>query len=251
LICPQVWGLLLWQATEIWPTGGWGSLEYSSMRWKPLHHILAQHLYTPVMVAITGPAGSAPRSITGLAVTGSTGFVRNDLPKTMAGVVRVDAVHLNGSSTTSVLSHTFDSLPPSTLQWFDATAATQACPPTSCVLVSSVIDTATKATVATNVQLQAPPHQLELRKDTVVTFKVALVASPDGTVAIAVTTSSATAVAVVLTTSAAGYFSENVFTATPGDRTVRFVPFAVEDMDEVLAQLKSTTRVEHMAQHIV
>ncbi len=24
------WGTITWQAGEIWPTGGWGSLEYST-----------------------------------------------------------------------------------------------------------------------------------------------------------------------------------------------------------------------------
>ena len=40
-------GLLVWQLNEIWPTGGWGSLEYGSRRagqviggrWKPLHYL--------------------------------------------------------------------------------------------------------------------------------------------------------------------------------------------------------------------
>jgi beta-mannosidase len=40
-------GTLVWQLNEIWPTGGWGSLEYGNPRfpgqvlggrWKPLHH---------------------------------------------------------------------------------------------------------------------------------------------------------------------------------------------------------------------
>eukprot|EP01043_Picozoa_sp_COSAG02_P064665 COSAG02_NODE_9523_length_2189_cov_58.741627_1_plen_263_part_00 len=240
----NVWGLLLWQATEIWPTGGWGSLEYGSMRWKPLHHMLAQHLYTPVMVAVLS------RDDPAATVSHSTAFVRNDLPKTLAGLVQVDAVHLNGSMTTSIISYRFDSLVPSSLQQFDASLATQACPPISCVLVSSVINTA-NVTVSTNVQLQAPPHLLELRTDVTVSVKVAPAYSPDGTVAVIVTTSTATAVGVLLTTNASGFFSQNAFTSTPGDQQVSFVPFTGTDKVEVLAQLQSTTRVEHMAQHTV
>jgi hypothetical protein len=43
----NVSGLLVWQLSEIWPTGGWGSLEYGTPgvagqviggRWKLLHH---------------------------------------------------------------------------------------------------------------------------------------------------------------------------------------------------------------------
>jgi hypothetical protein len=56
-------GTLTWQLGEIWPTGGWGSLEYGTVgwldgqviggRWKPLHHVMEQHLYRDV-VAVCG-----------------------------------------------------------------------------------------------------------------------------------------------------------------------------------------------------
>ena len=83
------------------------------------------------------------------------------------------------------------------------------------------------------------------------TEQVAPAYSADGTVAVTVTTSTATAVAVVLTTAAPGYFSQNAFTATPGDLQIRFIPFQRGEGSEaqVLAQLKATTRIEHMAQH--
>ncbi len=56
-------GTLTWQLGEIWPTGGWGSVEYGTVgwldgqvlggRWKPLHHVMEQHLYRDV-VAVCG-----------------------------------------------------------------------------------------------------------------------------------------------------------------------------------------------------
>ena len=119
--------------------------------------MLAQHLYTPVMVVILS-ATSVSYSTSGPAARSAELAIRNDLPRPLAGVVRVDAVHLNGSRTASVLSLPFDSLSPSSLQRFDATAAAQACPPTSCVLASTVIDTSQNA-VATNVQLQVTAPQ--------------------------------------------------------------------------------------------
>jgi hypothetical protein len=44
----NIWGVLLWQFNEVWPTGGWGSIEYgtpvkgqvSGGRWKPLQYML-------------------------------------------------------------------------------------------------------------------------------------------------------------------------------------------------------------------
>ena len=61
-------GLLTWQLNEIWPTGGWGSLEYGPAeghtpgqlrggRWKPLHYFYKRSLMTDVMATcgVTAP----------------------------------------------------------------------------------------------------------------------------------------------------------------------------------------------------
>ena len=45
-----------WQYNEIWPTGGWGSIEYGTPvqgqvvggRWKPLQHFLRRSVYATV-----------------------------------------------------------------------------------------------------------------------------------------------------------------------------------------------------------
>ena len=58
-------GLLVWQLNEIWPTGGWGSLEYGTAapgqvvggRWKPLHYFYRRSLLADVMAAC-GAAGA-------------------------------------------------------------------------------------------------------------------------------------------------------------------------------------------------
>ena len=58
-------GLLVWQLNEIWPTGGWGSLEYGTAapgqvvggRWKPLHYFSRRSLLAAVMAAC-GAAGA-------------------------------------------------------------------------------------------------------------------------------------------------------------------------------------------------
>lgn len=57
----NTWGSLVWQLNEIWPTGGWGSVEYGVAqgwtggqimggRWKPLHHWMARHLYKDLLL---------------------------------------------------------------------------------------------------------------------------------------------------------------------------------------------------------
>jgi beta-mannosidase len=52
----NVFGLIVWQLNEIWPTGGWGSLEYGSDRpgqllggrWKPLHYMYKQSIFADI-----------------------------------------------------------------------------------------------------------------------------------------------------------------------------------------------------------
>ena len=51
-------GLLIWQLNEVWPTGGWGLLEYhydsvasQGGDWKPLMYLLRDMLFQDVMVA--------------------------------------------------------------------------------------------------------------------------------------------------------------------------------------------------------
>ena len=43
-------GHLVWQLNEVWPTGGWGSLEYGG-RWKPHHYWYAKSLFRDVAAA--------------------------------------------------------------------------------------------------------------------------------------------------------------------------------------------------------
>lgn len=60
-------GVIVWQFNEIWPTGGWGSIEYGTVghtkgqvlggRWKPLHHWYKQSIYSDVM-ATCGAGGT-------------------------------------------------------------------------------------------------------------------------------------------------------------------------------------------------
>jgi len=53
-------GALVWQLNEIWPTGGWGSLEYGPFnfdgqvaggRWKILHHFYRDFLFSSIFAA--------------------------------------------------------------------------------------------------------------------------------------------------------------------------------------------------------
>jgi hypothetical protein len=94
---------LTWQLGEIWPTGGWGSLEYGTVgwidgqvlggRWKPLHHVMEQHLYRDV-VAICGADALC--------------FVRNSNPlQSVFGKVRAVLLDLHSQEETEISSAVF------------------------------------------------------------------------------------------------------------------------------------------------
>ena len=53
----NVFGTVFWMFQDIWPTGGWGSVEYGSRvpgqveggRWKPLHYSLRTSTYASIV----------------------------------------------------------------------------------------------------------------------------------------------------------------------------------------------------------
>lgn len=96
----NIWAILMWQLNEIWPTGGWGSIEYGTPvpgqviggRWKPLHHMMAQSAYTDVTAAC-GQAGVTMMDAGDTASGPALCYVRNDLPAPFEGTVIVSALH--------------------------------------------------------------------------------------------------------------------------------------------------------------
>lgn len=82
----NIFGSLIWQLNENWPTGGWGLVEYGSEtnirgqvvggRWKPLMHLLRRVLFQDVMAAC-GKDGKC--------------FIRNDGMEEFKGHVKVES----------------------------------------------------------------------------------------------------------------------------------------------------------------
>ena len=198
---------------------------------------MADHLFTPVSTAVCDDGRA---------------YVRNDGTQPVQGTLKVSAVSLAAGAVTRVVSTPVDlGSGAGELQWTDASAAMRACPNTTCVLVSrfTPVGGGRAAQQAENVQLQVPPFQLAL-PDASVSFKIDGQSMMLGGGAVALTvTSDKVGVMVALTTAASGYFKPNWFLAMPGDTRVQFFPFATADKSTVLAQLKATTRIEHLAQH--
>ena len=110
----NIWGTIFWMFSEIWPTGGWGSIEYGPSpeltsgqveggRWKPLQYMLRSSTYADQLAAcndagdcwVTNDVGipfAGAVSVRLLNVqTGATAFVRKSMPVELAagaGVVK-------------------------------------------------------------------------------------------------------------------------------------------------------------------
>ena len=253
-------GLLTWQLGEIFPTGGWGSLEYAHARaatsgqvlggrWKPMHYFF-EHCYGDVMVAC-GSEGQC--------------YVRNDNP--MNGIearILLDFIHVHTGDSRPVsmaAAHTV-SLPsgPAAISWFCASNGTgtlsRACVPWSqlltaagcaaaasdCILNASVVSTPNGDILASNPSLLAPPAALlpNLRSPQLAAW---LVQPPPHTGPIKVSlTAAAPALFVTLSTLAQGRFSRNAFFAPRGLTQLLFLP--VEGVADQSAILNATLSVQ-------
>lgn len=224
-------GIIVWQYGEIWPTGGWGSVEYSSPRpgqvlggrWKPLQHWYRQYLYADVLVACG---------------TGSC-YVRNDRAmQPFAGNVAVTAVDLvHGNSTTIYNAKQNVSTGPGITNYFSI--PTVGFNQHTTVLESTVTDESGNI-VSTNVNLFLPPVNLTVAAANV-KVTVADAANGDGTVGVTVE-SAANVLWLTLTTQAQGRFSDNAFLLRAGSKTLQFIPFGSAPVD--IATLKNTIREE-------
>lgn len=235
-------GCIVWQYNEIWPTGGWGSIEYGTVghtqgqvlggRWKPLQYFYKRSIYADVM-ATCGAAGKC--------------FVKND----RAGASFNGAVMLASfefATGKSVPLHTETVKLGSgagVTHFFDGGAAVAALNGSTHMLIAAVVDAdANGAQVSRNEIALAPPAAMKLPAATV-NATVADKVAADGSVAITLDASAA-ALYVTLTSQAQGRFSDNAIALTPGRTTVSFIP--VQDIPADVSLLKKTLRVEHLKQ---
>jgi beta-mannosidase len=241
---------------RIWPTGGWGSIEYGTVgftpgqveggRWKPLQYFYKRYIYKDELIAASADARV---------------FIKNDNAfAPLVGTGSLSLLHVATGTRTPVFTYPIN-LPRGGGQstWFCANSTvdvlTTACPPwptilaaagcatdgSDCIALLAIAD-ATGTQVVDNFELLNVPSQYTLPAAQV-TFAIGAPAA-DGTVPITLT-ASATALFVTLTTLAQGRFSDNALLLTPGATTVSFIPWAGFDA----AQLASSLRVEHVASY--
>jgi beta-mannosidase len=239
-------GTLVWQLNEIWPTGGWGSLEYGSEvpgqvvggRWKPTHYWMRKSLFTDILIAcgVQGDLGSSLWC-----------YVKNDSPNPVSGVLSVTAVEFANAATTTTIYSSAASLQPGpgTLEWIKV--ALPANFNHEANLLVGQLTTSTNTVLSYNTILLAPPYQLSGLTNFTVMVSVASKPNPDQTVTITLTKNSpALGLYVTLTTAANGRFSDNSFLMTTNVATVQYIPFSTLD----LPTLTSTIRVEHLGNYV-
>jgi len=233
-------GIIVWQFNEIWPTGGWGSIEYGTVgytkgqvlggRWKPLHYWYKSTIYDDVMAT----CGHTDSNTTGC-------YVNNDAPVPLTGTVEITSINFASGAESTVATKKVN-MPAGVGQTMFFDLGKQVDGTTE--MLHAVVKDSTGKVLNSNFIPMVEPKNMKLPK-AAVSFKVATAANPDGSVDITVTTDKV-AVYVTLTTLAQGRFSDNAFVMTPGAQKIQFLPIK----GFVMSELTSSLRVEHTAAYM-
>lgn len=211
----NVFGLLVWQFNEIWPTGGWGSIEYGNPnfpgqviggRWKPLHYWYKSHLFADV-VAHCGKGGQC--------------YVRNDAPVPFRGSITLQTTSFADASVEVVYQQNISlEAGAGTVKFFEVSALAALDGSTTHVLEAIVLDgTFGKQMSKSVVPFTTPEHMALQRAELSVSARL----GPGGAFIADVTTKTA-AMYVTLTSLAHGNFEDNAFLLRPPGLQVKFLP---------------------------
>jgi beta-mannosidase len=233
------YGALIWQMNEIWPTGGWGCIEYHNGRhqlgrWKPLMFLLRSFLFRDDIVAC-GRAGLC--------------YARNDNRLATDLNITLETWDLLPTSSEALRSTTRSiSLPAGRSQsWF--TISEDFLANAHAVLIT-VISASSSSTVPSNnaeessVYLWTLPKDLPLHPTIRFDIQVEFNAHTDSAVVLDVS-SSHLALYVFLSSGDMGHFSDNAFALRPGTtKRILFQPIAMDEFDR--DSFVSALRVDHL-----
>ncbi|CAK0819957.1 unnamed protein product [Prorocentrum cordatum] len=231
-------GVIVWQYNEIWPTGGWGSIEYGNPkfdgqviggRWKPLHYWYKSSIFQDVM-ATCGQNGVC--------------YVKNDSPFPFTGTLVLNSTHFQtGIVTTLYKVNVVLPAGPGTTKWVQSEAV-QNLDGVGEILQAVVID-GSGTVVSQNTIPFATPEKMILKKAV-----LSVEATKDcGGHYTALVKSDAVAVYVTLTTLAHGIFEDNAFLLLPPGRAVKFMPSALSPHSNETAfeRFQKSLRVEDVS----
>jgi hypothetical protein len=235
-------GAIEWQLNEVWPTGGWGSLEYGAAvspgslrggRWKPMHYWFKNHIFADVMAAC-GFVGRSAR------LTCFVSNARSGAP--FSGTLTLTAVELaTGAASAWAVLPLAAAAGPGAVAWAVPNATLPNASTT--LLVASLLEDGAPMPFDEHVVHLTAPVNLRVKRATV-TATPAGAPNADGSVDVAVV-SDAVALFVTLTAMAPGRFSDNAFLLLPNaTRTIVWTPFVAGDAAADYALLKASLRVE-------
>jgi len=236
-------GTVIWQLNEIWPTGGWGSVEYGTPvpgqviggRWKPLQYWLSAFLYKDIIATCSN--GAQPQCL-----------VKNDNPlSSFSGNFVLSVLRFSDGKQTVVTREAVNlGKGAGETAWFCAITVGGKCGQWEDVLSAGGCSNANECLVLTEIGMQrnfvllAPLSGLKLPSPQI-SYSVE---KNNGTVSV---TSSEVALFVTLTAQAQGRFEFNTFWMGKGE-TVK-VPFIWYGESNV-PLLESTLRLEHVAMYL-
>jgi beta-mannosidase len=264
----NMYGMLIWQLNENFPTGGWGCIEYAKRtqdgsqimggRWKPLMHLLESSLFRDQIVAC-GRKGDC--------------YVRNDGMNTVDAIITFEAWPiLLPEGFENVKTYLYNStMKAGEIKWFELPAE-YISPANQVTLITLKTNVSGSSNLMTSesVFLQTMPKNLTGLHNSV-SIKILSIEGTNRGSALVSLESDRLALYVVLTTRAEGRFYENSFALRPLHKKViytdsqlfvfvlvsyliptslpvqivEFSPF-IEGESVDLDLLKSTIRVEHL-----
>lgn len=267
----NVLGSLLWQLNEIWPTGGWGTLEYAASgaarsatagqllggRWKPAHHWLRQHLFAELF-ATCGLGGvcyartdaARPANVTVLLAAHALGACAADGAEA-APPARTDSLALRLPAGPAV-------------EWFSLPGSLLAGLRPEEHFLTVAVAAAGRAALSEHALLLVPPPRLAPLQLARIDVRVgdaaracdaeAYGAGISGAAALprwcvpVVLRASCAALFVTLSAAVDGHFSRNCLPLPAGEE--RLVQFASDgDAPPDIAALRSSLTVDHLAAH--
>jgi len=239
----NTFGIIVWQFNEIWPTGGWGSIEYGNPkfpgqviggRWKPLQHWYKATIFADVMATCDA---------------GGLCYIRNDAPFPFNGRLVLQTTCFSDSKVNVLYNESVAlSAGAGAAEWMtlDKVAAIDG----SKYILEAIVTDSHGTVQSSNVVPFATPEKMLLNKANV---QVSTSQDDNGAFVAHVTTD-AVAMYVTLTTLAHGRFEDNSFLLRPPGRAVKFIPASPSPHGSVEAGYKSFTtsvRVEDVSAYMV
>eukprot|EP01088_Endostelium_zonatum_P001319 TRINITY_DN11638_c0_g1_i1.p1 TRINITY_DN11638_c0_g1~~TRINITY_DN11638_c0_g1_i1.p1 ORF type:complete len:932 (+),score=184.72 TRINITY_DN11638_c0_g1_i1:367-2796(+) len=217
----NTFGTVTWQLNEIWPTGGWGSVEYGTVnftsgqilggRWKPLQYTFRQSSFQDIFATCGANAFC---------------FVKNDSPFKQDVIVTVDLLHLTtGKRFRSFTERTALEAGAGISRWFCANKNCNNLPQVlgqagcvstgrDCIFDITVSHANNNEVIMSNIVAITNPGNMTLNQ---VTISHTVSQVQGNSVHVQLSVNGGVAMYVFLTTAVGGTWSDNVLVLVPGE----------------------------------